>query len=71
MRVRGAVPYRAYRWENWQDEVGRMGWNRGILFAPPLFAEAESLAARHRGEVPLEWGLFSEDFPRQLGLLPE
>lgn len=45
--------YGDYRWPGWEDEVRRLSPDRGFSFAPPLFAEAESFAARSRKDVPM------------------
>ena len=40
--------YADYRWPGWEAEVKALAPDRGFNFDPPLFAEAESFAARRR-----------------------
>lgn len=45
--------YAEFRWPGWEAEVKALSPDRGYAFEPPLFAEAESLAARARKEVAM------------------
>ncbi len=62
--------YSPYRWTDWKTEVSQLAGDRGLLLYPPLFADSELIEARTRGAVPVAelWKLYSDEFPRQLGL---
>jgi hypothetical protein len=45
--------YADFRWPGWEAETKALSPDRGFNFYPPLFAEAESLTARSRKDVPM------------------
>lgn len=45
--------YSDYRWEGWQQEVAKLGYDEGVAFYPFLWAEAESFESRMRKVVPI------------------
>lgn len=60
--------YGELRWEGWEREVAALSPDRGFLFSPPLFAEAEPGQPRVRKDVPMTELLgVSLEFMEQLG----
>jgi hypothetical protein len=51
--------YASFRWKGWEQEVGILQPNQGILIYPPLWAKGASIAERARRSVPMHelWGL--------------
>lgn len=46
--------YLDYRWEGWQQEVAKLGYDEGVAFYPFLWAEAERFESRERKGVPMD-----------------
>lgn len=46
--------YADYRWENWKEETKKIALDKGVAFYPFLWAEAESMEARHREYLPMK-----------------
>ena len=45
--------YADFRWAGWEAQTKSLSPDRGFSFYPPLFSEAESIAARTRAEVSM------------------
>lgn len=60
--------YHGLRWKDWEQEVGALTGNQGIMSYPFLFTkEGKNLAKNKRGVVPMtELWLFGQDMQRQL-----
>lgn len=46
--------YETFRWEGWEEEVGRVPGDQGILVYPFLCAEGGPIISRSRSQAPLE-----------------
>lgn len=46
--------YADYRWDNWQEDLSNLDYNKGVAFYPFLWAKAESLESRERKIIPID-----------------
>lgn len=46
--------YADYRWDNWQEDLSNLDYNKGVAFYPFLWARAESLESRERKIIPID-----------------
>ena len=60
--------YIDYRWENWQNDLRDLDYDKGVAFYPYLWAKAESLESRKRSIIPMEEIIGVEfEFLKQMG----